>query len=98
MLAGLEGGLGEGVVGVVRGADDDELDVGVGEHVGEGAVDLGGDAEAGVELAAGGRGGALEDGVEGEEVGEGEDEGGVEGEAREPDAQDTGVDGFDHGE
>ena len=82
--------MGEGEVGVVGSANDDEVDGGVGEDF------FGGGEDAGVGIGCGCRGGAVggldDDGGE-LEAGDGVDEGAVEDFAGEAVADDGGADG-----
>lgn len=86
VFARLEGCLCNVVVGVTWGGDNDEIYLRVAEDLVKGAIDLDLDAETGMDLACGGCGIALEDGVEVKEMGQRKDEGNVEGKTSDPDA------------
>jgi hypothetical protein len=92
VFARLEGSLCNVVVGVIWGGDDDEVYLGVAEDVVKGAMDRDCDAETGVDLACGGCGTALEDGMELEEMRQRKDERNVERQPCKPDAHHAHLD------
>ncbi len=97
MLPRLQGLLRELVVSLAGGADDYQFDLGIGKDSIDVAVDddaLGGlFAEPGLQLATRPLGVAFHDCMELEEGWAGEDEGYMEGEASEADAENTGFNG-----
>lgn len=97
MLSGLQSLLRELVVSLARGTDDYQFDLGVGEDSIDVAVDddtLGRLlAKPRLQLSAGSLGVTLHDCMELEESRAGEDEGYMEGEASEANAENTSLDG-----
>ena len=93
MLPSIEDSLCIGKVRLVGGADDNKLDVGIGEDIVDGAVYFWRNTKALLYLTALGRRIALENCIEGEEIREGQDEGDVECKACKANAEDADFDG-----